>query len=785
MTDLPSTFDPSQSIIFLGSGFSRDCKNIVQKKAPTVSEMRRAFFKHIKKAENTTTTLSRLSSAAIKADFDMHKYLTESFTISETPDYIKTICSKKWLRVYTTNYDDAYEVGSLPIKPPSYSFTENLPKKIKPGTVVHLHGYIRSIDENKSLSDQAILDELSYAKAPFKETDWWPQFERDVINAKNVFFIGYSLSDIDIKRILVSDPELSKKVHFVVAPNIDDLDADELSDYGTVHPIGTLEYSDYLKESARYIQTEILPNQTKSVKIFQLDKDKKPYQPPSAVEVYDLFVKGKTNIYRIIDPIASAKYTCKRTDEINQCLKSIGSSNATIVSAWLGNGKTIFSYLLSAELSRKGYTVFNRNMTLDYNTDELKAVSKCDNPVIIYDGTPNRIELSVISKEYSDIKIVLLLRSGLVEARSGFFDEYLGPNYATVDINKLSDEDLSQLLTIANSAGIDVSSRQSENYIRDIIISAVDSAEVANKVLQLFNEELTSSELKKYFVSLLITSRYFDVNLNTFTLSDILNHDPYVILRSFSTDLMEFFSAKNGSITINSSVIAKFIAKRLLTGEEIIECVQSMIEELIKSGKDGVIPGQAGTLMRYQRISDALDGRPESNSLIEALYESLRNHKIIAAHPLYWLQYSFVYIEERIDVAEQHLQHAYKLAEGIRKFDTYQLDTQYLKLLLRKESVSIDDKVESFDDIISLIDRVTLLLGNTKHIQYVVKTLGNISDFVTASKNRLTPDQASRLREALYNTNLRLNSVDDTSKIRFRVQDCSDGITLSIRKLTI
>ena len=73
---------------------------------------------------------------------------------------------------------------------------------------VHINGYIGNLTES-TLNTSFKLSESSYMRPEgFLNSPWYTIFKRDLERASAIIFAGYSLYDIDIKRILVSNSDI-------------------------------------------------------------------------------------------------------------------------------------------------------------------------------------------------------------------------------------------------------------------------------------------------------------------------------------------------------------------------------------------------------------------------------------------------------------------------------------------------------------------------------------------------------------------------------------------------
>ena len=120
-----------------------------------------------------------------------------------------------------TNYDNllevAYAKSSRRLTPVTLS--DDILKIPKNDTLcVHLNGYIDRLTRD-TIGSEIKLTEPSYITSSVAESDWATLFRQDIRAARSVFFLGYSLHDLDIKRILFESADLREKCFFIIGQN--------------------------------------------------------------------------------------------------------------------------------------------------------------------------------------------------------------------------------------------------------------------------------------------------------------------------------------------------------------------------------------------------------------------------------------------------------------------------------------------------------------------------------------------------------------------------------------
>lgn len=193
--------DTSSCVLFLGSGFSAEGKNILDLTPPVGDGLRQDLIALLKDSSYQDHDLQTVSEAAgVDSEIDLYHELYSRFTITNMPDAHRALLTLPWRRIYTTNYDDAVEFIS-PDRP-CFNYDEIRPRRISEGTLIHLHGVIRSTNPDNVLQ-QLVLGERAYVRQHLEKSPWYDEFDRDVRFADATFFLGYSLKDQHIYSVQV------------------------------------------------------------------------------------------------------------------------------------------------------------------------------------------------------------------------------------------------------------------------------------------------------------------------------------------------------------------------------------------------------------------------------------------------------------------------------------------------------------------------------------------------------------------------------------------------------
>jgi hypothetical protein len=288
--------------------------------------------------------------------------------------------------VFNTNYDDAIEISRKGLSNPTPLILDDATRNIPDGATIHINGSIKRVSVT-GIADELTLTDASYAADKFVHSPWSQIFRSDLRTAKAIIFVGYSLADLDIAKILIEDKSLKSKIVFIIGPNAPEIDQSALEDYGTVYATGV----QVLFEKTREI---ILSHQkTNRVETFSGLKELKPADDPppgNAVNLlYEQLIYGQIALSQILNetPVfGDTKYLVQRS-AIEQAFERmrVGSIRDTIITGELATGKTFGAIQLGLKLRDEGYRVFLATVVRDLER-ELQQVSRIEGKVcVIFD----------------------------------------------------------------------------------------------------------------------------------------------------------------------------------------------------------------------------------------------------------------------------------------------------------------------------------------------------------------------------------------------------------------
>jgi hypothetical protein len=247
------------AVLFVGSGFSREARNLRHERLKTAPELAHHFAKRA--AIDLDSSLEDAAEGFLeKQGYEtLVSELQQEFTAAQVSSAQLRIARIPWSRIYTTNYDNvletAYQQQSRQLT--AVTLSDNVRDVPKNETLcVHFNGYVGRLTVS-AVRSEIKLTETSYLTASVAASPWAIQFRQDLETARTVFFVGYSLSDLDIKRVLFESETLKAKCFFALGKKANIATRRHASRFGDVLDMGLGEFgTEAERKSSTYVPAE-------------------------------------------------------------------------------------------------------------------------------------------------------------------------------------------------------------------------------------------------------------------------------------------------------------------------------------------------------------------------------------------------------------------------------------------------------------------------------------------------------------------------------------------------
>jgi hypothetical protein len=758
--------DPARSILFLGSGFSLGATNIANGSPPNGKRLRRHFIQQLELPDDTDYDLQVLSDEF--ADGDAQKLRDELyriFRLTKLTTEQAAILNEPWRRIYTTNYDDAVELNRLNnrLSPNTFDVSEPVPNKLPDGAVVHLHGSIRLIT-SENVKDNLVLGERSYVNQYVVRSPWYDQFQRDLAFSKALYIVGYSLADYHIAGLLMANPTLAERTVFIQGPNPDSMFLRRTERYGRTKFIGTDGFAEMLKSAPR--STVPTLDNLRAFRSLAPTRDKKAIARPTAPEVFDLLVYGNFDASRLARSQPSEDYAIARADAVRTAAAAVETKQSLVIDGRIGNGKSIFLHLLAFELSSRGWTCLLLRPGHPDLQSEIAALSEIDHLVVFVDQYSSAQDsLNGLREALPNAKLVLEVRTGTFEVRFHEFTKLLPKPFDRVSLNALTSSDIVALSRLCERAGLRAPAENRRGDLRDLLLELFNNTEIRSRIQAALAPLLETRAARRSATAMMLIAMHQGAVSPAFVRS-IIGEDPFAVFKPLEDISHEIFEMSTDIFRARSAVFSSFVITAFVEKDEIVDAVVAVTLAAARRRHERPYRILMSNMIAYSSLQKILPGTEDRNSVVASIYERLRYDERINEEPLFWLQYAITMVETpHLDLADEYIGTAYRAAQNISGFQTYQIDTQAFRIaLLRATRQQRGQKVSNIDAILSGIERIDAMLTDESHRSYAVKVLDHVQPFVFARSDDLTTGERIALQFWLLKVVKSLASLPDGFK---------------------
>lgn len=774
----PSTIEAGTSILFLGAGFSAEAINSNGEQIKNVSALIAFLLKELgitspddydldtaaeefQKARGAEATIAALHS----------NFRTKSYTDDQA-----TIVVQPWRRIYTTNYDDVIETICSDNRKPITTAGVNDPvsQPMSDTTqLLHIYGNICKASPEEFTST-FLLTERQRDNSPFLNSPWKRAFHDDILAASSLIFVGFSLTDIDIRRLLSSmPPEVLKKVHFVTAPSTTQPILTRLSKFGIAHPIGLSALASHLgakRPGAPSRSYCALP-----VSMQELFFTPKVTASISATDIERLFISGIPNLDKISQADVSAEigaYTISRSKNAYRRAGSNASGSMPIlVYGDIGNGKTIFANQIGYLYAQKSHRVFNFQREPEDIGEVLAYLQTLDKPaLLIFDDImrfPN-LPSAILAMRKSGIVILATVRTSFLDTSASSVKSRLANvTSIEIDLDSPARDETQRMVKYLEVNGLlgkysDLADSEKLNFvehvcggqIRDIVLSLYETGALHAKVEELLiNIQKLDKGIQDIIIfSAVLTHAGYQNLSKIWLLFELLSYPgAFEDLKSSLSkhDLGHLVRLDEGDLSIRSPALAEFILKRVFNIETVLGVVKRAlvsIHNYFDSEQDLVM--MAKGLLKFSVYGRIIKGQRE-NAAVEKFYDECRLLSFAANDPLFWVQRSICTMNENhFDISFRFIETAYGLGRRRTNWDTYQIDNHKARVLLtqsREDGISPDGSRER--DAIALLQSV--LARKNDDLYHPLSVMRIYAEIVDRYSHTATAEQKASLKRSI------------------------------------
>ncbi|MEH6458006.1 MAG: SIR2 family protein [Cocleimonas sp.] len=793
LNKLKSKLSSGNAVLITGAGFSLDCKNISGGTPPLSTELSRKFCEEF--GLPVTEDLKYTSDVCITLGDkdDVLQVLKNSYSLVAPSKANIDICSIPWRRIYTTNYDNSVELSylanqksieslSLLDKPEEYI-------KHKQALCVHLNGSIQNACSD-DLETKIKLSNASYMSADFfLDSKWRSVFNRDVEHCSAIVFVGYSLYDFDIEKVLNDRPHLADKTYFVVHDGASHQLTYKLSKYGHVTTIGTSGFGDLVTEVIVDQDDTLMPMCFTKRVINEDDSNLNDFATQSML----LFGKyTSADVDTVVRKGFNIPFMFERTVS-SEIMNNIMDKKHVFIQSDLGNGKSVLLSHIASTAALYGQSVWEMTNFEDDACKDLDILASSGEHLIIIDDISDQKEFFDYFTAILPTNITFLLSDRSVSSFSNiqqFADNGVPIN--VFSLNKLADTEIEKLISIIDDQNlwkqytgwskprkIDLIRESYKSQMSNVLLELLKSPDIKERVLQLLTELTSNTKYKKTLFTLALCD-VFNIRKDPVNISDIAGNEEIFTARFRNTEAFStLFSVDTDStILTKSSILSLFIINHILTDSYVVENCLEIMERIDKRDEPHLTRLQS-KLRTFSNVERLI---PQKQSALNNYFVELKRRCTwLTKHPHFWVQYAMCRLSfGDTKTAQLHLNSAYEFAaqrtNGSLKYHTENIDTQQARLFLMEVtegSISGREKFESFEKAHSLLMSVK---NDNKRFRQVLKyeTVFDKAYNIFGKGKQVIFEHACK--RMLVDANLAKSEATATDRIDF--------INTSIRKLT-
>jgi hypothetical protein len=574
---------------------------------------------------------------------------------------------------------------------------------------VHINGYAPEAtvgDIGKDLK----LTNASYLAEALAQSNWGFLFRKALQNARAVIFVGYSMYDIDIQRIVHQTSSNFNKTVFVERPGLSDREISRSvqSKFGKILPIGLDGFVARIEE----LQKSYFPID-RSHQYFYLDEIKSSSENLEIRDddIFDMLFKGIADRPKISECLAnenSTPYFLRRSAH-NAVLQAVqhGERNF-IVHADMANGKSAFLTGIACELANNGTRVFWMDRDGDDTQEDFENLLLVEDSVAVFFENILRFEESVkylSLKRKGNLTIFGSIKSIFYENNSEKFNEIFNSNsHFEVDLDNLDQSEIEQFCDLFSTYKFwgereALSYHEKCNFIKydcrsslgSVLLEIIKSPDIQKRFGDLF-KMLESDEASSEIITTASILTLIGFDVSDYLILELTGSN-HIYKSGFKSNesVRELLDTKNGKILPKSSILAKFALTNHLDSRKLVDRIINVAirahDRSGFSGLDSLFFDIYKSLVNYSVLQSMLPERGKRDSLIR-FYENTKNLDAAKNHPHFWLQYAIARLAydgpDDLTKAKLFLDTAYARAKFMGgRYHTNHMDNVKARYLLK------------------------------------------------------------------------------------------------------
>jgi len=689
------------AVLFTGAGFAKGATNIRGEEFKTGFQLGEHFAKLLKLTENIELDDVADEFEQTFGEDRLIEELQHEFTAHDIAKFHEQIAQIGWRRIYTTNYDNVLETAFARVSRPLKSVTPGdrvraIPKKST--LSVHLNGFVERLTRD-TIHTEVKLTDSNYLVNSLATSSWAALFRKDIAMARAIFFLGYSLADLDVKRILYETPDLQEKCFFVVGTEPSARTIRRASRFGSVLEIDAEMFAAELTEKA---DTYSPPNYSSLLERC-IVRYERPSEYPKLTDkdIFALLLFGHFNSALGAQSLQGGEpYFLSRSVVDSVFAKLESGVRCVVVHGSLGNGKSMILEGIKyrgLEEDYQIYTIVER--TEDILLEIEQVLAREEKQIIVLDEYPDWLDvIEYLSVNAPDT--CALVASARTAVHDVMVDDLVKMfphgRFSEIPGDTLDDRDIEWVSDLLDRYGLweKRASWSRERKIR--FLESKCKRELHAILLMILESPDILARFQNIFDKLNQKGGYYDVVISILILA-VLNRRPSIeILIEFWGEkildwrfrrdpiIKQIVNVTVGEVMLRSSVAGEFILKNVANVDSIVDVLIHMAEAADRAavGKNE-FHYLITRIMRFRSVQCLLPAKGKRRALIR-YYEGIKNLRKCKRNYLFWLQYAIAcLVVEDLERAEKYFKTAYSYAKKGNN-DPYQINNHFARFLLVK-----------------------------------------------------------------------------------------------------
>lgn len=701
MDELIGRLSTGKAILFTGAGFSMATKDVAGEEPSLAKELAKDICRLGKFDEDEDLRFATDYYISNFNKTDLVSLLKRKYTLQSTSYIQDTICSVNWRRFYTTNYDKGVEIASANAGKVVECIDSSFPATTyykRDGLCIHLNGSIDSLTE-ESLENSFKLSTSSYISPDsFLSSDWYYYFKKDLERSSAIVFVGYSMYDVEIQKILFENQSLKEKTYFITRENPAPKTDFTLSRFGNVVPIGVDGFASLIKENQSELAASNVYESLQSFELYEVFQESTEIRD---ADVETMIMYGDISKNLIDDGVASDQripYLILRS-QLDEAKRFIDENKNIVLYGDMGNGKSMLLDELKSYLSLSSINCYH---VIDWEGDYIGDVDLLaksgKKSVINIDGYERYLDLI---KHYCgsmppNINIIATARTAEHERLRQHLKD-MGFEYNELCIDNLSIDESSSLVEIIDNLGmwgdkagmssdrkIDFIQSKNSSQISLTLLSIFNSPQMRDRIALVLRSLLEDSEVKDTIFAIALIE-VLDMPCKFSLVSDVAGSDTiYGANLQQDESFNNLFKSSGLEIKTKSSIFCLSLIRNHFTPSYVISQLHKIAKRLDGYSRNDYEQRTIfKSTLRFSFVERIIPGEKKKNSL-RRYYEDLKiSVPWLKNDPHFWLQYGMANITfQEYSKAQQYLDQSYSLARRKDGYHTSNIDTQQARLYL-------------------------------------------------------------------------------------------------------